>query len=59
MMRPEDDQEIHMLEGTGRKVRMDLLFHNDMRPELQKIILNDYVPEQTKTLESVRAIGSD
>lgn len=59
MMRPEDDQEIHMLEGTGRKVRMDLLFHSDMRPELRKIVVNDYVPEQTKPLESVRAIGSD
>lgn len=59
MMRPEDDQEIHMLEGTGRRIRMDVLFHDDMRPELQKIILNDCAPEQEKALGSVRAIGSD
>ena len=59
IMRPEDDQEIHMLEGTGRKVKMDLLFHDSMRPELLKTVINDYPPEQTKALGAVRGIGSN
>ena len=38
LMRPEDDQEIQMLEGTGRKVKVDLVVNNYDQPDLKKII---------------------